>query len=97
MQFKIKLSQIIVFQLLVQFCRMLELLCVGSMHTDSLSQRPSSLLMSLQKLGRLLLLGKLVVAVQWARLGWLAHVLVEIPESERPQVQLALHARLRGI
>ena len=74
-----------------------ELLCEGSMHTDSLSQRPSSLLMSLQKLGRLLLLGKLVVAVQWARLGWLARVPVEIPESERPQVQLALHARLRGI
>ena len=76
---------------------MFELLCVGSMHIDSLSQRLSSLLLFLQNLGRLL--DKLVVvAVQWARwLGWLARVPVEIPGFERPQVQLVLHARLRGI
>ena len=72
---------------------MCELLCVGSMHIDSLSQRLSALLLFLQNLGRLDKL--VVVAVQWAR--WLARVPVEIPGFERPQVQLVLHARLRGI
>ena len=72
------------------------LLCVDSMYSDSLSQRLSSLLVFLQRLGRLPA-DNLVVAVHWTRLSWLARVPVGIPESEWPQVQLAPDAKLRGI